>query len=85
LLADEEMRRKDSKAVLESDDVIAAYQPAVWRWVLARVEATVLGCSGEVDMDEIDAVVRVVSVLLLVLSYAVVSPNAELCDSKRVS
>lgn len=71
---DEDLRKNDPRAVIESDDIIAIQQPEIARFVRERVEATVRAFEEEIDVDDVDAVYRLVLVEVLALSYAVRPP-----------
>lgn len=75
LKVDEDLRKDDPRAVIESDDIIAMHQPDIARFVRERVEATVRAYEDEIDMDDVDAVYRLVLVEVLALSYAVLPPG----------
>jgi hypothetical protein len=83
LRVDEELRKRDASAVVESDDVVAVLQPELAAYVRERVEATVRGCE-ELDLDDVDAVYRLILVQVLALSYAV-EPPAGLAGSEHSS
>ena len=74
LQVDEELRRMDPRAMVESDDVIAMLQPEVARFVRKTVDATVRAYD-EIDLDDVDAVYRLVLIEVLALSYAVMPPG----------
>lgn len=71
LHADEELRRDDPRALMESDDVIAAQQPEVAKLIRARLDETLASYADSVDVDDVDAMYQMLLVEVLVLSYAV--------------
>jgi len=75
LRIDEELRRGDAKVALESDDVIAQHQPEIARFVQARLEDTMTHFANEIDIDDVDAMYRMLLVEVLALSYAVRPPE----------
>jgi hypothetical protein len=75
LQTDEELRRDNAKVVLESDDIIAMHQPDIARFVRDRIEDTMTTLADQIDVDDIDAVYRMLLVEVLVLSYAVQPPE----------
>jgi len=75
LRADEELRRDNAKVVLESEDIIAMHQPDIARFIRDRIEDTMMTLADQVDVDDIDAVYRMLLVEVLVLSYAVQPPE----------
>ncbi|MCL2823841.1 MAG: hypothetical protein FWD57_07620 [Polyangiaceae bacterium] len=78
LHADKEMRQIDPNVTLESDDIIAVHQPEIAKLVRASMEETLATDveeqpdSDPIDVDEVDAVYRMLLVEVLALSYAVV-------------
>jgi len=71
LHADEEIRRDDPRALVESDDVIAAQQPAVASMLRARLDETLARYARNIDVDDVDRMYEMVLAEVLVLSYAV--------------
>jgi hypothetical protein len=74
LEVDEQLRRDDPRIVMESDDVVAAQQPAIACFVQARLDDTLAVFADEIDVDDVDVVYRMALVEALVLSYAVAAP-----------
>jgi hypothetical protein len=70
LSLDEALRKTDPSEALESEDVIVSLQPHLGAWVSGVVSETLRG-EGEVDVDEVDSLYRMVLVEVLALSYAV--------------
>jgi hypothetical protein len=75
LQIDEDLRKGDPKAMIESDDIIASQQPEIARCVRERIDATVQAFADEIDLDDVDAVYRMVLVEVLALSYALRPPS----------
>lgn len=71
---DEELRRLDPAEAVDSDDVIAMEQPDVLGFVQEHLDAALEAHAGTVDVDDVDAIYRVVLVEILALSYAVEAP-----------
>lgn len=71
LEADEELRRDDPHALIESDDIIAAHQPEVAKLIRARLNETLAAYAEDIDVDDVDAMYQMLLVEVLVLSYAV--------------
>jgi DNA-binding protein Fis len=71
LRADEELRRNDPTAIVESDDIIAVHQPEVARLIRAKLDETLSTYAEDVDVDDVDAMYHMLLVEVLVLSYAV--------------
>ena len=86
LRTDEDLRRSDAKVAIESDDVIAVHQPEVAKFVRARLDDTMTQFADAIDVDDIDAVYRMVLVEVLALSYAVQPPpELSLASLRRLS
>lgn len=77
LAADEELRRNDPSVVPESDDIVAVQQPDAAAFVRAKVDETLREYAAVVDVDDVDAVYRMILAELLALSYAVIEPGGE--------
>ncbi len=75
LRTDEELRRANAKVVLESDDVIALHQPEIARFIRARLDDTMMSFADDIDVDDVDAMYRMLLVEILALSYAVQPPD----------
>jgi hypothetical protein len=74
LLLDEELRRVDPAEAVESDDVVAMEQPDVLSFVHEHLDNALEAHAGEVDVDDVHAIYRVVLIEVLALSYAVSAP-----------
>jgi hypothetical protein len=74
LTLDEELRRADSTESLDTDDVIGMEQPALLEFVHEHMSATLEAHAAHIDVDDVDAIYRVVLVEILALSYAVHRP-----------
>jgi len=74
LRLDEELRGADPLEPLDSDDVVAMEQPDLVAFVHEHVDATLEVHAEAVDVDDVDAVYRLVLVEILALSYAVRRP-----------
>jgi hypothetical protein len=75
LRADEEIRRRNPGAVMESDDVIAVQQPDVTAFVRERLNEVLRAYADEVDVDDVDKVYELMLIEVLALSYAVRPPR----------
>ena len=75
LRADEEIRRKNPSAVMESDDVIALQQPDAAAFIRARLDEVLRAYADEVDVDDADKVYDLMLIEVLALSYAVRAPT----------
>jgi hypothetical protein len=71
---DEQLRRKDPAEALDTDDVIAMEQPSLLELVHEHLDTTLESHADDVDVDDIDAVYRLVLVEILALSYSVRKP-----------
>ncbi len=74
LEVDEELRRADANEALDSEDVISMEQPALMSFIHENVRSSLTSDNGDMDMDHLDTIYRVVLVELLCLSYAVTQP-----------
>lgn len=77
LRADEELRRNDPTAIVESDDIIAVHQPEVARLIRSKLDETLSTYAEDVDVDDVDAMYHMLLVEVLVLSYAVEPAQAD--------
>jgi hypothetical protein len=75
LVLDEELRRVDPAEAVESDDVVAMEQPDVLSFVHEHLDNALEAHAGEVDVDDVHAIYRVVLIEVLALSYAVNPPE----------
>jgi hypothetical protein len=71
LQADQELRRGDPTALVESDDIIAVHQPEVAKLIRTRMDETLSAYAEDIDVDDVDAMYHMLLVEVLVLSYAV--------------
>ncbi len=74
LTLDEELRRTDPTESLDTDDVIGTEQPDLVDFVHEHMNATLEANAAHIDVDDVDAIYRVVLVEILALSYAVQRP-----------
>ncbi|MBL8601773.1 MAG: hypothetical protein JNK72_07610 [Myxococcales bacterium] len=76
---DEELRRGDPHAVLESDDVVAIGQPHLVGFLRDQIEAALEpdedGEPAEADPDAVDAVYKSVLVMILAMGQSVAPPR----------
>lgn len=72
LQADEELREESLDETLETDDVIAMQQPALVDFIRDHIDIALEADPIGVDVDEIDSVYRMVLLLVMTLSYAVI-------------
>ncbi|RLB52868.1 MAG: hypothetical protein DRI90_21725 [Deltaproteobacteria bacterium] len=75
LALDEELRGADPAEGVDSDDVVAMEQPHVLNFVNEHVEAALEVHVGEVDVEAVHAMYRLILVEVLALSYAVPPPD----------
>jgi hypothetical protein len=71
---DEELRKRDPTAPLESEDVVSHYQPELAAFLRGKVEETARVHKDDVDLDQVDAVYRLALVEVLAFSYAFPAP-----------
>lgn len=74
LTLDEELRRADPTESLDTDDVVGTQQPDLVQFVHEHMNATLEANASHIDVDDVDAIYRVVLVEILALSYAVQQP-----------
>jgi len=74
LALDEELRGADPAEAVDSDDVVAMEQPHALEFVNEHIEAALEVHAGQVDVEAVHAMYRLVLVELLTLSYAVLPP-----------
>ena len=75
LALDEELRRVDPAEAVDSDDVVAMEQPDLLSFVHEHLDNALEAHAGEVDVDDVHAIYRVVLIEVLALSYAVHPPE----------
>jgi hypothetical protein len=75
LTLDEELRRVDPAEAVDSDDVVAMEQPDVLAFVHEHLDNALEAHAGDVDVDDVHAIYRVVLIEVLALSYAVRPPE----------
>jgi hypothetical protein len=75
LTLDEELRRVDPAEVVDSDDVVAMEQPHLLSFVHEHIDTALEAHAGEIDVDDVHAVYRIVLIEVLALSYAVRPPE----------
>lgn len=75
LALDEELRRVDPAEAVDSDDVVAMEQPDLLSFVHEHLDNALEAHGGEVDVDDVHAIYRVVLIEVLALSYAVRPPE----------
>ncbi len=74
LTLDEELRRADPTELLDTGDVIAMEQPGLLDFVHEHLNATLEANAAHIDVDDVDAIYRVILIEILSLSYAVTRP-----------
>ncbi len=72
---DEELRGADPAETVDSDDVVAMEQPHVLNFVNEHIEAALEVHAGQVEVEAVHAMYRLVLVEVLALSYAVLPPQ----------
>jgi hypothetical protein len=75
LALDEELRRVDPAEAVDSDDVVAMEQPDLLSFVHEHLDNALEAHAGEVDVDDVHTIYRVVLIEVLALSYAVKPPE----------
>ncbi|HKQ68573.1 MAG TPA: hypothetical protein VJT73_04505 [Polyangiaceae bacterium] len=75
LSLDEELRRVDPAEAVDSDDVVAMEQPDLLSFVHEHLDNALEAHAGDVDVDDVHAIYRVVLIEVLALSYAVRPPE----------
>jgi hypothetical protein len=75
LSLDEQLRRADPAEAVDSDDVIAMEQPRLLSFVHEHVDNALRASAGDVDVDDVHAIYRLVLIEVLALSYAVGPPE----------
>lgn len=80
LTLEEELRAAHTEEPLELDDVMAIEQPSVVAFLHEHVDAALEGADddGEVDVDDVDLVYKLVLLETLALSHAVAAPTGVL-------
>ena len=75
LQLDEQIRLSDPAEAVDSDDVVAMEQPDVLSFVHEHLDNALEAHAGEVDVDDVHAIYRVVLIEVLALSYSVSPPE----------
>jgi len=75
LKLDEQLRGQDPVEAVDSDDVVAMEQPHAVDFIHEHVEAALEAHAGNVNVDAVHAMYRVVLIEVLALSYAVAPPE----------
>lgn len=71
---DSQLRADDPSESLETDDVITMLQPALMQFVHEQIQGALEDQNSEADLDELQAVYKILMIELLSLSYAVSAP-----------
>jgi hypothetical protein len=71
---DSQLRAEDPTDPLETDDVITMLQPAVMQFVHEQIQGALEDQGSAANLDEFQAVYKILMVELLSLSYAVSAP-----------
>jgi tetrahydromethanopterin S-methyltransferase subunit G len=74
LKLDEQLRGQDPVEAVDSDDVVAMEQPHAVEFIHEHVEAALEAHAGQVDVDAVHGIYRVLLIELLALSHAVAAP-----------
>lgn len=69
--ADQDLRRCDPSAIIESDDIIAVFQPELAKLIRKTMSQTLSSYAEDIDVDDVDTMYHMLLVEVLVLSYAV--------------
>lgn len=75
LTLDEQIRKTDAAEVVDSDEVVAMEQPHLIAFVHDHLDAALEAHADDVDVDDVNAIYRVVLIEVLALSYAVRPPD----------
>jgi hypothetical protein len=75
LTLDEELRRVDPAEAVDSDDVVAMEQPHLLSFVHEHVDTALEAHAGDVDVEDVHAIYRIVLIEVLALSHAVHPPE----------
>ena len=84
LALDEELRGADPVEAVDSDDVVAMEQPHALDFVNEHVEAALEVHAGEVDVEAVHTIYRLILVEVLALSYAVLPPDDALVATGEI-
>ncbi|MCS6898297.1 MAG: hypothetical protein RMJ98_01245 [Myxococcales bacterium] len=76
LQLDEELRQEAPDEAIETDDVIAMEQPALVDYIREHIDVALEDDPIGVEVEEVDAIYRMVLLLVIALSYAVEPPGA---------
>lgn len=85
LQLDEQIRLSDPAEALDSDEVIAMEQPHALAFIHEHVDAALEANAGEVDVDDVHGIYRLVLIEVLALSYAVRAPPSWSAPSAEFS
>jgi hypothetical protein len=75
LALDEELRRDAPDEAVDTDDVVAMEQPAMVEFVREHVEVALEAHADEVELDDVDAIYRLILLEIVALSHAVRPPE----------
>jgi hypothetical protein len=75
LVLDEELRRDAPDEAVDTDDVVAMEQPAMVEFLREHVEVALEAHADEVDLDDVDAIYRLILLEIVALSHAVRPPE----------
>ncbi len=74
---DEQIRGSDPVEAVDSDDVVAMEQPHALDFINEHIDAALDVHAGEVDVEAVHKMYRVILIEVLALSYAVAPPAGE--------
>ncbi len=75
LSLDEELRRDAPDEAVDTDDVVAMGQPAMVEFVREHVEVALEAHADDVELDDVDAIYRLILLEIVALSHAVRPPE----------
>jgi hypothetical protein len=75
LALDEELRRDAPDEAVDTDDVVAMGQPAMVEFVREHVEVALEAHADDVELDDVDAIYRLILLEIVALSHAVRPPE----------
>jgi hypothetical protein len=81
---DEKLRGEDPAEAVDSDDVVAMEQPHLMHFIHEHIDAALDVHAGDVDVDAVHGVYRLMLVEVLALSYAIAAPKGSVGTSSEI-